>query len=56
MPDPSQTVSQLPETNHPENIDLEFPENQVEQDIETNFPYEEGIVEQEYNRSKEKTL
>ena len=53
MFDPSQTVSQQPEINHPENRDLEFPECQ---DIETNSPYQEEIIEQEYNRPTKNSI
>ena len=54
MFDPPQTMSLQPEINHPENIDLEFPEGQVEQDTGSSVPHQEGIIEQEYNRPKEK--
>ena len=47
-------MSQQPEINYPENINLEFPEGKVEQDKETNPPYQEEIFEQEYNRPTEK--
>ena len=49
-----QTVSQQPKINHPKNINLEFQEGQVEQNIGTNYPYQEETIEQEYNRSTEK--
>ena len=56
MFDPPQKVSQQPEINHPENIDLEFPESQVEHEIETNSPYQEEITEQAYSRPKENII
>ena len=49
-------VSKQPEIDHPKNIDLEFPRGQVEQDIETNFPYKEEFIEQECSRPTERTL
>ena len=56
MFDPPQTVSQKPEINHPVNIDLKFPEGQVKQDIETNSPYQEEIIKQEYIRPTENII
>ena len=56
MLDPSQTVIQQPEINHPENIDLEFPEGQYAQDIETNSLYQEQMTKQEYHRPTEKNI
>ena len=53
---PPQMVSQCFEINHPENVDLIFPEGQIEQDIETNFPYQHEIIEQECIRQKKKAL
>ena len=38
--DPPQTVIHQPEVNHPENVVSEFPEGQIEKDIEANFPYQ----------------
>ena len=35
-------------------MDLEFPRSQVEQDIETIFPYKEDIIKQEYSKPTEK--
>ena len=43
MFDPDQTVSQQPDINHPENIDLELPEGQMEQDIEIERKILKGI-------------
>ena len=54
MFDPPQVVSQQPEINQPENIDLEFLEGQVEHDIEMDSPYQEGIIEQQHKRPAEK--
>ena len=34
------------EFNHPENVDLEFPEAQIEKDVETNSPYQEEVIKQ----------
>ena len=50
MTDPPQTVSHQLKVSHPENIYLESPEDQVEQDIETNYPYQEQVIDQEYSR------
>ena len=44
MSEPPQTMSQQPEINYPENIDLEFPGSHVEQNMETNSSYQEEIM------------
>ena len=55
MLDPPQTEGQQLEINYPEIINLKFPRCQVEQDIETNSPYQEEVMEQEYSRPRGKT-
>ena len=42
------------EVSPPENIEMDFPEGQFDKEIETNFPYQEEAMEQEYSRPKEK--
>ena len=54
MINPLQKVSQQTEINHPENIDLEFSEGQADHNTETNSPYKEDIIDQEYSRPAEK--
>ena len=39
-----------PQINHPKNVDFAFSEGQVEEHIKTNSPYQEEIIEEEYNR------
>ena len=46
--DLSQKRIHHPEVNHPENVELEFPEGQIEKDIETNSPYQKELNELEY--------
>ena len=40
--DSPQTVIHQPEVNHPENIELDFPECQIEKDIATNSSFSRG--------------
>ena len=42
------------EANYCDNGELEFPEGQIEKDIDTNSPYQEEIIEQKYNRQADK--
>ena len=43
-------VNDQPEANHPENVDFESPEGQIEKDIEKHLPIKEEIIDEEYNR------
>ena len=53
MLDQSHAVSQQSKIHDPKYIDLEFPEGQGEQDIETNSPYQHEIIDHKYNRPTE---
>ena len=43
-----------PEVSYPKNIEMDFSEGQFHKEIETNSPYQEKVVEQEFNRQTEK--
>ena len=43
-----------PDVNHPENVDLEPTDSEIEKFIETNSPCQEEIMQQNYNRPTDK--
>ena len=42
------------EVSHPKHIELDFPEGYLKEEIETNFPYQEEGIEQDYSGPMEK--
>ena len=52
--DPNQAVTHRSEVCYTENIEMNFPEDQLDKEIENNSPYQEEATGHEYTKTTEK--